>query len=367
MAKKKEVKKISKFETVKEELEILLENFPIKKFLIILFFAGFLLLIAGILLPLLKLKFTCGDETAYGQCSINKPYFCSSGILIEKASICGCNSNLSLTGDSCVSKYQEETKKITLNYILRGEEKEINFLLYKKMANYLSNLPASISPKNGENLSRATFKLRNINNEEQRNLLIPLVVRIQNLAKDKTEQIRIAVSIVQKIPFGASNKTFIFGNNILNYSRYPYETLYERQGICGEKSELLAFLLKELGYEVVLFYNAFENHESVGIKCPLSYSYKKTGYCFVETTGGAIISDSGIIYTGIGRIYSEPEIILISKGKSLGTNLYEYKDADDLKKMRNAIEDNDGLNIVQNNRMKELEKKYGLEKSYNPT
>lgn len=362
MAIKKEEKEISKFDTIKEELEELLQNFPLRKFIIIVFSVGFLFLLIGIFLIFFKIETNCGDGTAYGKCSINKPYFCSNGTLIEKASVCGCNSNLTLTGDSCTSKYQEESKEITLEYVLRGEEKEINMTIYKKMADYLSNLPPSISSKNGDNFSRANFQFRAINNEEQKNLLMPLVIKIQNTARDKTEQMRIAISIVQKIPFQSSNKTFIFGNNVLNYSRYPYEVLYENSGICEEKSQLLVFLLKELGYKSVLFFNAFENHESVGIRCPVAMDFKSTGYCFVETTAPSIITDDEVEYVGIGGLYSTPEVTPISEGISLGRNLYEYKDASDLKTIRNTIKKNGQLSAFESQRLEELKKKYGLER-----
>jgi len=36
--------------------------------------------------------------------------------------------------------------------------------------------------------------------------------------------------------------------------------LYEDKGVCGEKSLLLAYLLRELGYGVVLFEFKPENH-----------------------------------------------------------------------------------------------------------
>ncbi len=359
---KKGDKNVSKLDILKEDLENLLQNFPLNKFIIIVFSIGFLFLLIGLFLMFFNLKPRCGDETIYGQCSKNKPYFCSNGTLIEKASLCSCNSNLSLINDSCISKHQTEPKKITLKYILRGEEKEINFTVYKKMTNYLSSLPSSISYKSGENVSRANFKFRNINNEEQRNLLIPLVIKIQNLARDKTEQMRIAVSFVQKIPFEASKKTFIFGKSILNYSRYPYEVLYENKGICGEKSELLVFLLRELGYNSAFFFNSFENHESVGIKCPGAMDFKDTGYCFVETTDSSIITDDEIEYVGVGGLYSTPEVIPVSDGISFGKDLYEYKDASDFKAIRNTIKEKGELSLIEEQRFQELKRKYGMER-----
>ena len=51
--------------------------------------------------------------------------------------------------------------------------------------------------------------------------------------------------------------------------KYPYEILYENKGVCSDKSRLLACLLKELGFGCVLFVYNSENHEAVGIKCPI--------------------------------------------------------------------------------------------------
>ena len=48
-----------------------------------------------------------------------------------------------------------------------------------------------------------------------------------------------------------------------------------------------------------------ENHESVGIRCPLEESYKESGYCFIETTAPAIISDDSIEYDRLKMIGKE--------------------------------------------------------------
>ncbi len=233
------------------------------------------------------------------------------------------------------------------------------------MADYLSEIPREIAYDDGGEISRADFELKKIDEGKQREFLLPLVTQIQNLASDKTEQARIAVSIVQKIPYGNSDKSANFFGTSLSYSRYPYETLYDYMGVCEEKTELLAFLLRELGYGVVLFYHPFENHQSLGIKCPDLYDFRDTGYCFVETTGSSIISDDEIEYTEIGKLLSEPEVIQISGGNSLGFGLYEYKDAEEMIKIRRVREKTSMLNFFQHRKLEELKSKYGLEEIYN--
>ncbi len=209
-------------------------------------------------------------------------------------------------------------KNIVLKYILDGQEEEIHFRVYYEVNNYVLNIPRIIDYSGLEIPFRGDFKLKSINEEVQREMILPLVKRIQNLAPDnKIQQARIAINIVQNIPYGFSEKTLFFVGQEINYSRYPYEVLNENQGICGEKSTLLSFLLKELGYGVSIFYFAEENHEAVGIKCPVDRSFYGSGYCFIETDGPSIITDSSIVFEGGIRLESTPEVILISKGISL--------------------------------------------------
>ncbi len=339
----------------------------IKKYTIIilsLLFVLFLVIIGNVFD---EKSLTCGDETLYETCSLSKPYFCSQGTLIEKASVCGCPNLLTQEGDLCSSKYQTNPKDITLNYVLRGDENEINFTVYEGMVDYLFTIPGFIYYSSGEDPSRTDFKLKNIDEEEQRELLLPLVKKIQNITNNREDQFRIAVSMVQNIPFGYSEKVInLGGNRTLSYSRRPYEVLYDTGGICGEKSELLAFILREMGYGVVFFYHADENHESLGIKCPIEKSLNNTGYCFIETTGPSIITDNSIEYIGGITLESEPEVLMISSGDSLGKSLYEYRDADEISKINKAIRDSGKISILQKLRLTKLRKKYGLVDEYNP-
>ncbi|GBE19848.1 MAG TPA: hypothetical protein ENG87_02555 [Candidatus Pacearchaeota archaeon] len=340
---------------------------PLRKYLLFsVLIASILILVLSIyLLYVLKgevsdLVSSCGDKTPDGACSLRKPYFCSEGVLVENAINCGCPENLTKKGNSCISKYQNNSKNITLKYLLRGEESEINFLVYEDMANYLSGLPKTIHYGEGETPSRSDFKFRNINEAEQRELLLPLVTEIQNIANTQEDQMRIAISLVQNIPFGGTREIYRFANGMMEAPRYPYEVLYDERGVCGEKSELLTFLLREIGYGVVIFYYPSENHESVGIKCPKQYSLKNTSYCFIETTGPAIITDNGIEYSGGIKLTSQPEMIILSNGDSLKNDLYEYDDAKDWGKIRDGK-----AGLFLRNKYSGLKKKYGLVEHYN--
>jgi hypothetical protein len=306
----------------------------------------------------------CGDGALYNKCSSTKPYFCSNGKLISLPSVCGCPEGFVIKNNVCISSYQTNAKRISLKYTLRGESYLLDFVVYEGFEDYISKVPRSISYSNGGSSSRLDFKLKAINEEEQRKFLMPLVIKIQNITNNKEDQARIAISIVQNIPFGFSNKTLIFGSNKVNYSRYPYEVLYDKEGICGERTDLLAFLLREIGYGTASFYYPSYNHEALGIKCPIKESLIESGYCFVETTGPSIITDNKILYVGIGKLYDSPEIYPISEGIALGEGIYEYSDANKLIRIREAIEKRGQINFFRSIAYEKLIKKYGLIEKY---
>ncbi len=335
------------------------------KFLVPFFSAIILFAILLILLVYVKPHAapSCGDGSLYSSCSLDKPFYCSSGILIENASTCGCPSNSTQDNDSCRSYYQNGNVESTnFSYVVEGKQSEINFTMYKGLYDYLFSLPDSITSTDGKVPQRSEFALKRINDPNQEILLAPLVKGIENLAPDsKVDQARIAISLVQNIPWGSSGKTITFGGLKVDYSRYPYQVLYDNQGLCEEKSELLAFILRDLGYGVALFYYPQENHETVGIKCPVSESLNGTGYCFVETSGPAIISDSNLVYANGEKLNSSPEIMNLSDGISLPEGLPEYRDAKKLE----TLTDRGLLGPIYSMTLNSLEKKYGLGKVYN--
>lgn len=286
-----------------KEVQLNEASLNFKKIAVIILVAIFLIIVM-LFMWSLRTK-VCGDGTIDGECSVNKPYFCSNEILIEKASVCGCPEILEQRGEFCLSDYQANPEVRELDYFLNGKKGKIDFVVYRDFVDYLSDLPNKIQHNIGEVPSRQDFKLKKINEPFQREFLLPMVIEIQNLKKNKRHQAEIAISLVQNIPYGISDKKTFFAGQEMDYSRYPYEVLYDIEGICGERSELLAFLLKELGYGVSIFYYPVENHEAVGIKCSSYDGEKHKGYCYIETTTSLNL-----------ELSSEPEIIFISDGDS---------------------------------------------------
>lgn len=262
----------------------------------------------------LDLKGYCGDGTYQGRCSSMKPYFCLNESLIENPSYCGCSKNFSLSDGKCISQFQTGEKEIKLDYILNGENKSFDLGVYTGVVDYLSKVNRYITYENSS-YSRDDFELKAVNEPLQEQFLFPLVASIENKGNNLDERTEIAISMIQLFEYKNSSKFIDFYGTKIEYARYPYEVLYYRQGICGEKSQLLAFILKKLGYEVVLIYFPNENHEGVGVKCH-SGDFRNTGYCYIETTSVFPIGVDPRDVVGTGT-FNDYNIIKVSTGKSL--------------------------------------------------
>jgi len=318
--------------------------------------------------PSIKME-ACGDGTFSGTCSLSKPYYCDGEKLVTNISFCGCPSSLKNKDNNCSSKYYINSKEKTFDYFLNGKKGKIKLILYGGIANYTNNLPKSILYSKDDVPKRRDFKFLRINNNIQKEALMPLLIKIQNLAPNsKEDQAKIAISLVQEITYSESKFTSVLGQTYrMRIARYPYQVLYGNAGSCEGKSELLSLLLKEIGYGTSLFYyqkeNHEENHEAVGIKCPNKESLKGSGYCFVETTMPSPISYSEGRYLGIdgsNKLLSSPEIMIINNGIALSKNLDEYSDAKTLTKIMNKIDENGKINILEKRKLDALRKKYNL-------
>lgn len=251
----------------------------------------------------------CSDGTIYGECSTSKPNYCLDGILINRSSICGCSINEVPQADTCVSQYEVGPKEIQLNY-LSGS---ISYTVYKGLNDYLASLPRTMSYTQGTAPpTDRDFVMRNLNDEEQKKYLDPLVDKIKQITPNMDDQAKIAIMLVQTIPYDYN----AFNTGIVN-GKYPYEVLYTNTGVCSEKAQLLAYLLRGLGDGVAILRFNVENHDAIGIKCPAQYTYKNTGYCFVESTQLSAIGDSYENYVGVGQLHSDPEVIVVSDGAAL--------------------------------------------------
>ncbi len=201
-------------------------------------------------------------------------------------------------------------------YTLNGNNNQINFGVYPVIA---QSLASQHIPYYGDD---TVYYQAYLSNDLQNSYLHPLADQIRSISSDPDDEARIAISLVQHIPYDYAKSYQVYG-----VTRYPYQVLSDNSGVCGEKSLLLAYLLKELGFGVVLFQFDAENHMAVGIAVDSKYGSYGTNYAFVESTTPSIITDNQGDYVGVGKLQSNPTIIPISTGRVFSRAEGEYNDA----------------------------------------
>jgi hypothetical protein len=166
-----------------------------------------------------------------------------------------------------------------------------------------------------------------LENDYQNDNIRPLIELIRKSSTNPDDQAKIAISLVQHIPY---NWNKFYGASMDWF--YPYETLYNDKGVCADKSLLLAYLLNELGYDTVLF--EFSGHMAVGVKCVSNYGFYDTGYAFIETTRPTIITYIPDTYVSGFKVTSNPHIIHLNGGKKALDVSTEYRDAIKMKQLQ---------------------------------
>jgi IS1 family transposase len=139
-----------------------------------------------------------------------------------------------------------------------------------------------------------------------------IVEVIKKIVDKPDDQARIAVSMVQNIPYDYDQYESLEHNGPNGRWQYnTYDVLLNNKGICSEKSSLLTELLKELGFGTAQFYMPIENHMAAAIKVN-NPGYRNTGYAFIESTTPSIIGYNDLDKEGI---HNPRELLGISDGK----------------------------------------------------
>jgi hypothetical protein len=219
----------------------------------------------------------------------------------------GCVDESKLTTNATMRAY---------NYTLNGNHGTISSQLYGGLNDYLHTKEPTLYVRNEDDIYKSV-----LDDKYQDKYMVDIISQIKSKSSDPDTQAKIAISMVQNINYS-------YGNDDKYKTVYPYEVLYKQYGICSGKSLLLSYLLKNMGYSVSLLVFDDENHMAVGIKTDnISYTYKNTGYAFVETNIPAIITDGSRSYAEFGLLTSVPKVIQISEGKPLNNISDEYTDA----------------------------------------
>ncbi len=201
-----------------------------------------------------------------------------------------------------------------------------------------------------------------INNEVQQKYVKKMVENIRRSAKKPDDEARIAISLVQHIKYDKNTLNEFQYNKSKTGSRigrYPYTILNQNWGgVCGEKSFLLALLLKELGYGVALYEFDDINHMALGIKASSQYAYKGTGYALVESTAPEIPTSDEYPLNGTTVTLSSTspsKTVVVSDGKSFTTIGTEYSDAQRERSIYQALVKVNAAATVVNNAAKQLD------------
>jgi len=277
-------------------------------------------------------------------------------------------ANVTINETTVLPTFTSALPTHTYAYVLRGKESNLSVgistevyrsLLLKTnpVACYRNATDVNTTCNVSENRQ---YYLEMLNEPSEVPYMNELVEQIQSEMVDKDDQARIAISLVQKLSYDNDTYTAIKADPYTR-QRYPYEVLSRHMGVCGDKSLLLAYLLRDLGYGVVLFDFENESHMAVGIKSPLPYSYKDTGYAFIETTEPTIITDSDREYINVGEIRSTPIVYQISEGATMETVNEEFADAQIFETLI-GLGDNNGYSLPksQYTLWQSLVEKYGL-------
>lgn len=232
-------------------------------------------------------------------------------------------------------------------YVNNGHRGFIKFSTFDGVNQYLYNKEITRYEGNEKDAYFAA-----LNNGVQDRYLNNLILSIQNESTNKDDQVRIASSLVQNLPYHDPRDTY----SVV----YPYEVVANNGDVCEGKSLLLSYILKRMGYGVALLVYDEENHMAVGIKTIDKFSYKNTGYAFIETTSPSIITDDSGEFS-FGKISSTPRVIIINDGNIFENLTIEYNDATLLKHLDEISSGNDELSASNYRKYEFLMYKYGIE------
>ncbi len=260
-----------------------------------------------------------------------------------------------------------------LEYTLNGKNDYIDF----KVSDNLNNWAMRQIKRSYYNMNISSIRpyytnkryVLNVLGYKTENLALnQLVYQIQSITPNRNKQVMIAVSLVQNIPYNYNIDKSInaIPTNIKVYpEQLPYQVIYNLNGVCGSKSILLVYLLKQLGFNTAIFYFKEENHEAVGIKSLSQYAYKNTGYAYIETDIPTIITySSGRYGNGNIKLNSVPEVIKVSNGYTFNATIL-FKNNLLYGSLINDISKNNTLNNHNYKLYVNLYNKYGLKTNKN--
>lgn len=231
-------------------------------------------------------------------------------------------------------------------YVVNGQQGSIELNLNRQLRDYFACRSDEMRPLDSQEnrsicffgfctYSNTTFDshLELIKESKKYLALKPLVDAIKSKSTDQEMQARIAINLVQHIPFNCVEAQTIGTSNYNKFATHfdsPYEVLYENSGICGEKSALLALLLNELGYDSAYIRFNSVYHSTAGIGGSESDQYLNTGYIIIETTNPFPVG-----YHSDSIQQSNPEVVKLSGGSKFYLTSQDRIDSQNLQNLIN--------------------------------
>jgi hypothetical protein len=233
-------------------------------------------------------------------------------------------------------------------YVVNGQKGSVELTLNRQLRDYFACRSDEMGPSKsnqksfeicipliGCKSSETTSTFENaqelIYESKKYSALKPLVDAIKSKSTDPEMQARIAINLVQHIPFNCVKGQAIDASNYNPFATHfdsPYEVLYENSGICGEKSALLASILNELGYDSAYLDFLSDFHSVTGIGGSESDQYLNTGYILIETT-----NPSPIGYRSSSIQHTNPNVVKLSGGAKFYLNSQDRIDSQNLQNL----------------------------------
>jgi len=237
--------------------------------------------------------------------------------------------------------------------VVNGKKKNYNMPTDSSLYNTLFGLP-DYTCNNYATLADC-YNTVLLGRADQKEAMKPLVNWINKKVKKSGDRVRAAASLAQYIPYDYNKST---GDEEVSTgrghgTRYPYETIFENSGICGEKSFLIVYLLKELGYGTATMVFFSPLHRVAAVKCAPEYDFRDTGYCIIQPNFRKMIT-----FEGSQKDDDPDQITIMSNGKTFNAK-GDYKDSRKYWEIMNSI-DAGTYTKKQAKAYKKLIKKYGL-------
>ena len=150
--------------------------------------------------------------------------------------------------------------------------------------------------------------------------------RLRNdLGLDSDEYVELMARAVQSIPYGTPDWQI----------GLPVTVVLQRQGVCTDKSVLLASLLLHEGYDTAVWVFDSQRHAAVGIR-GVGPGFAGTPYSFIETTREAFVNEYDDALVARGTYIKPPQLIQVGGQTRYTADVQATYIADTLQRSRES-------------------------------